>query len=190
MSLSVLIPTCDDEAGLQVLLDRLTQAEVTEVVVADAGSVDGTVAVARQFGAHLCRAPGASEGRRFAAAAGIAQGEALWCLHPGCRPPPDGASRILDTLEEEDVVGGAFRTVREGSSLLRQTGDTLVGVLAGPSVETGLFARTEAATMAGGFPDHDHPLPTLHRALRQVGRLAHIRGSIVLPPNPPPAGQP
>ncbi len=187
MKLSVIIATHNDEDYLSSLLERLTHQEVEEVIVADAGSTDATVAVARQFGANVARLPGANEGARLNAGISMAQCELFWFLHAACQPPFDGASRILDVMEDGRYIGGGFRVVRQGDSLLARAGSTLTGLVHGLSTETGLFVSRTALYNIGGFPETDAPLPAAHRLLQGQGRLALLRGAITVytkPENP------
>jgi len=190
MKLSVIIATHNDEDYLSDLLERLTHQEVEEVIVADAGSTDATVAVARQFGANVARLPGATEGARLNAGVSMAQCELLWFLHAACQPPFDAASRILDVMEDGRYIGGGFRVVRQGDSLLARAGSTLTGFVHGMSVETGLFVSRTALYNIGGLREVDAPLQEAHRLLQGQGRLVLLRGAITVytkdtdPPTP------
>jgi glycosyltransferase involved in cell wall biosynthesis len=71
---SVVVPTLDEERYLPVLMQSLAAQTlpVHEVIIADAGSQDGTVALARTAGARIVPGghPGAGRNAGAAAASG------------------------------------------------------------------------------------------------------------------------
>ncbi len=86
--MSIVIPTLDAAAELPALLAALGQAGgVGEIVVADGGSRDDTVRLARDAGARVVAAP-RGRGPQLAAGADVARGDWLLFLHADCRPAP------------------------------------------------------------------------------------------------------
>ena len=85
--ISVVIPTLDAAASLAQLLPLLDGDIVGEIVVADGGSQDGTVAIARAAGARVVDAP-RGRGSQLASGATAAAGGWLLFLHADCRPQP------------------------------------------------------------------------------------------------------
>jgi glycosyltransferase involved in cell wall biosynthesis len=83
--ISVVIPTLNAERHLPRCFDCLITAAVRgvvrEVIVADGGSSDGTLAIADAAGAHIVTA-GRSRGAQLAAGAQSARSEWLLFLHP------------------------------------------------------------------------------------------------------------
>jgi rSAM/selenodomain-associated transferase 2 len=92
--LSVVVPTLDAAAELPATLAALEDAElVREIVIADGGSTDDTVALARGAGARIVIAsPG--RGTQLAAGAAAASGDWLLFLHADCRLMP-GWERVV-----------------------------------------------------------------------------------------------
>jgi glycosyltransferase involved in cell wall biosynthesis len=84
--ISVIIPTLNDGRKLPRCFDSLIGAAVggvvREVIVADSGSSDDTLAIADAAGAHIVRA-GKSQSLRLQAGAAAAKGDWLLFLHPG-----------------------------------------------------------------------------------------------------------
>ena len=82
--LSIIIPALDAAACLGATLDSLAEARSSglagEVVVVDGGSVDGTVALARAWGARVVQAP-RGRGPQLAAGALAARGDWFLFLH-------------------------------------------------------------------------------------------------------------
>src|SRR5512135_332966 len=87
--LSVVIPTLDVADELPATLAALEGARmIREIIVADGGSADATVAIAQAAGARTVTAP-RGRGTQLAAGAAIAGGEWLLFLHADCRLAPD-----------------------------------------------------------------------------------------------------
>ena len=83
--ISVVIPTHNSERVLPRCFDSLITAAVRgvvrEVIVTDAGSTDGTLAVADAAGAHIFHAR-KGRGNQLAEAAAVAKSDWLLFLHP------------------------------------------------------------------------------------------------------------
>ena len=62
-SVAVIIPACDEEASLPLVLDALPRQEVQRVVVVNNGSTDGTARVAERHGAEVVNEPRRGYGR-------------------------------------------------------------------------------------------------------------------------------
>ena len=90
--ISVVIATCNDERTLGQTLASLVRAAVDglvrEVILADAGSTDDTLAVAEDAGARVVRCEGSAEAR-VVQAAGTARADWLLILDVAA-PAPHG----------------------------------------------------------------------------------------------------
>lgn len=105
-TLSVVIPTLNEAAVLPALLAQLAAQEGVrcEVIVADGGSSDGSVALAQAAGAVVITAP---RGRAAQLNAGVAAARADWllCLHADSQlDRPDQLARAL-ALMRADASG-------------------------------------------------------------------------------------
>ncbi len=96
--LSVVIPTLEAAAVLGPTLAILA-GRVGEIIVADAGSADGTAAVAVAHGARVVMAP---RGRGAQIAAGIAAARGSWLLvlHADTRLAPGWAEAVTKAMGE------------------------------------------------------------------------------------------
>ncbi len=125
--ISVIIPTLNEAGRLGGLLcGLLAQADGHQIIVADGGSADGTVEIARRLGAELAPAPagydagsdagnGAGRGAQLCAGVRLARGEILLFLHADTVFPADGLALIARVLgQTPEIVGGNFRVLFDG----------------------------------------------------------------------------
>lgn len=112
--LSVIIPTRNEAEQLPALLAdlRRQQGVTLEIIVADGGSNDGTLAVAESFGVHALPTR-QGRGAQMNAAAQRATSDTLLFLHADSRlHPPDLLYRALQALnaarQEQEQVAGHF----------------------------------------------------------------------------------
>ncbi len=145
--LSVIVPARDAAATLPALLDALAAVHPppdckVEVVLADDGSTDNTVALAlaHSLAVTVVRSPGRGPAAARNAAVECCEGEVLAFTDADCAPAPDWLVAGLTTIDAGvDVVQGAVtptpgaeigpfdRTLRvEGLSHLFETANLLV----------------------------------------------------------------
>jgi glycosyltransferase involved in cell wall biosynthesis len=103
MKASVIIPTLNESALLPGLLDRLDGQTFRdfEVIVADAGSKDGTREICRSRGVILTEGGMPAVGRNAGAAA--AKGDRLFFFDADVMPPPDFLEKALDEMTSERI---------------------------------------------------------------------------------------
>lgn len=106
MRLSVVIPTLNAEASLAATL--ASAAEADEVIVADGGSVDATVAIAADAVARVVAAP-RGRGPQLAAGAEAASGDWLLFLHADTRLPPGWRAAGEEFAALHPAAAGYFR---------------------------------------------------------------------------------
>ncbi|MDQ6887418.1 MAG: TIGR04283 family arsenosugar biosynthesis glycosyltransferase [Gemmatimonadota bacterium] len=183
MKLSVIVPTFNEEAVIAETLHRAVVALTPhELIVADGCSADNTAARARPY-AKVLALP-MTRGAALNRAATIATGDVLLFLHADTMLPMGAAAAIARALQEEDVIGGAFRlrfdhpgrlaalaayNVNLRSSLL----NTFFG-------DQAMFVRREVFARSGGFKDWSvmEDLEIVPR-LRRHGRLALLDDEVV-----------
>jgi rSAM/selenodomain-associated transferase 2 len=180
-SLSVIIPTLDEEASISRAIRSCREAGPCEVVVVDGGSRDRTVEIARGTADTVISA---SRGRavQMNAGAAAARGEILLFLHADTLLPPGSVTAVLDSLRDPAVIGGAFRVRLAPSpgagryvrATLAITG-RMIGVRGAVSRsysgDQAIFVRTEAFRAVGGYPEI--PLMEdveLSRRMRRAGK--------------------
>lgn len=111
MQISTIIPTLNEEAHIEGLIRRLRDGAgglVIEIIVADAGSSDATVALAEKCGARVLHAGIASRPVQMNAAAKVAKGKILYFVHADTLPPIDYTRQLLQAVKE-GADFGCFR---------------------------------------------------------------------------------
>jgi rSAM/selenodomain-associated transferase 2/rSAM/selenodomain-associated transferase 1 len=177
-TISVIIPTLNEEAEIGETLSTVFRGSPDEVIVADGGSTDGTCALARGFGAKVVSVA-RGRARQLNAGAGHARGEVLLFLHADTWVPAGYARLMTQCLDQRGVAGGAFSFALREAFAGRRLIETLVNLrcrwLHSPFGDQGLFLRRELFETLGGFPDW----PILEdaemvRRLRQSGRVVTL----------------
>lgn len=157
MRITAIVPTLDEEARLPGCLDSLHAAGVDDIVVADGGSRDRTVQIARAAG---CTISTGRRGRALQSNRGAlrASGDVLWFVHADTRVPPTARQQIERALARPWVVGGAFgtRTVNDGPPHPLQRALPLADFRSRytrlPYGDQGLFVRRTVFERVGGYP--------------------------------------
>ena len=176
MSLSIVIPCLNEARSLRGTLESVAGARSrgAEVIVADGGSSDETVAIARAGADRVIVAPRGRASQMNAGAA-IAAGDVLLFLHADSRPPAGFDRRIAEGLDRSGRDWGRFDVRIEGRhpllplvSLLMNVRSRVTGIATG---DQALFVRRAVFEAVGGFP----PIAlmedvALSRTLRACGR--------------------
>jgi rSAM/selenodomain-associated transferase 2 len=181
--LSVVIPTLNAAAGLPRALAALEEGRadglVTEIVVADGGSEDTTLAVARAAGARLVETA-AGRGGQLGAGAEAASGAWLLFLHADTVLAPGWAVEakyfIADTADEGRAA--AFRFALDDDRPAARRLERVVAwrchLFGLPYGDQGLLISRPFYRSLGGF----RPLPLMEDVefTRRIGRrrIAHL----------------
>jgi len=182
-SLSIVIPTLNEAAGIEATLKALQplRARGVELVLADGGSGDTTVAVARPWVDSVVDAP---RGRALQMNAGAARAraDALMFLHADTRLPPLGDVLALRSLAEGACWGrfdvrieGRPRMLRVVAALMNLR-SRLSGIATG---DQAIFVTRAAFDRVGGFPAQ--PLMEdveISRRLKRLGRPACLSAKV------------
>lgn len=152
----MIVPTLDEEKNVSALLERLRRtAGVFEVIVADGGSTDGTVAAAGRLApfARVVRGePG--RGQQLRTGAAEATGEVLLFLHADNVPPWDVAAQVGGAVASGHV-GGNFRLRYPGGGFLGRWLEALAPAYRGIRRyygDSGIFVRRDVYDACGGMP--------------------------------------
>ncbi len=172
--LSVIIPTLDAAIELPATLARLTNARlIGEIIVADGGSADDTVAIARAAGARIVDAP-RGRGPQLAAGAAAAGGEWLLFLHADCRPAPGWEEAVASFVSAADAAGraGYFAFALDDRRPAARRLERIVAwrcrILVLPYGDQGLLISRRVYDAVGGFATL--PLMEDVELVRRLGR--------------------
>jgi rSAM/selenodomain-associated transferase 2 len=106
--ISIIVPTLNEQAQLPVTLARIRLTSGDELIIVDGGSVDNTVAIARQFTSCVLSSP-PGRARQMNLGASHAGGDILLFLHADTLLPSGGLEAVRVAMQGPDIVGGAFR---------------------------------------------------------------------------------
>jgi rSAM/selenodomain-associated transferase 2 len=157
MILSIVIPALNEEAGLAEALDALAplRARGAEVIVADGGSTDASVAIAAGRCDRVLTAPRGRAAQMNAGAAG-ARGDVLLFLHADTRLPEEADRLIGDGLAGGRTWGRFDVRIMGRHPLfpviaaLMNARSRLTGIATG---DQAIFVTKDAFTAIGGYPD-------------------------------------
>ncbi|MCW8906402.1 MAG: TIGR04283 family arsenosugar biosynthesis glycosyltransferase [Sedimenticola sp.] len=157
-SLSIIIPTLNEAAGIEGLLRSLQPLRMKggELILVDGGSRDNTVTLAEPLVDQVHESP---PGRALQMNAGArrASGEVLWFLHADCLATPGHGEAIIASLRNTSAAWGRFDVTLSGSHpLFRVIGflmnqrSRLTGIATG---DQGIFVRRSLFEALGGFAE-------------------------------------
>ncbi len=183
--ISIIIPTLNEADRLGGLLAALgAQEGGHQIIVADGGSRDATLEIARRHGAELAP-PARGRGAQLCAGLGLARGDILLFLHADTVFPADGLALICRALAQNPKMGGGnFRVLFDGSSAFASWLTRFYAWLRRPRVyygDSARFLRREVFDEIGGLKpialmeDYD-----LTRRLEKSGPTICIEDSAVI----------
>jgi len=174
-SVSVIIPTLNEEDYIITVLEYLLGLDSSlELIVADGGSSDDTVAKAQRL-ATVIQSP-RGRGAQMNAGAKKAVGDVLWFIHADCRPHPQSIRAMLKALADPTVVGGGFQYVLNQPGFYLRAAETLsnlknrlLRLLFG---DMGIFVRREVFIQMSGYAE----IPLMEdmdfcKRLKQFGKI-------------------
>ena len=181
--ISIIIPTLNEENNLDNLLSSLQAYQSVEIIVADGGSTDQTVDIARNHTVQVVTSP-AGRGLQQNKGAKTASGNILVFLH--CDTVlPDNFPDLVDTvLNQTGTAAGAFRlrinADGSGYRYIEWGVNVRTRFLGLPYGDQVLFVNKNIFEQAGGFPN----LPILEdlvlvRRLKRLGRIRISKASVI-----------
>ena len=161
MTISVIIPTFNEDKLLPQTLAWASTLEIGEIVVADGGSTDQTVPMVEAFCARVpdARVITAPRGRarQMNEGAKASRGEILLFLHADSQLPADAKQIIESALADSTVVGGRFDVRFDHPSFWRTVISSFMnwrsrlgGIATG---DQAMFVRRDVFERLGGFAD-------------------------------------
>jgi rSAM/selenodomain-associated transferase 2 len=188
VTISVIIPTLNEEKSLPRTLACLSASAPTEIIIVDGGSTDGTLSVAQEFCAHTANArvitSPQGRARQMNEGAKASQGDILMFLHADTQLPVQAGRIVESALAKRNAVGGRFNVrfdnpsawSRVISSFMNQR-SRLTGIATG---DQALFVRRQVFELLGGFAQ----IPLMEdiefsSRLQQAGRTVALRDTVV-----------
>ena len=153
-----------------------------EIIVADGGSVDSSVAIARPLCDAVISAP-RGRARQMNAGARVSHGDALVFVHADTIVPSTFAADVASALSEPAVVGGRFDVQLDARNLPYRIIGAMISLRSRISrTGTGdqaIFVRRDVFERLGGFPDFElcEDLE-FSRRLKRAGRVACLRARV------------
>ncbi len=151
-SISLIIPTRNEEEAIGELLVHLSALGADEIIVADGASEDKTTEIACHH-AKLVRAePG--RGGQMNAGAAAATGGVVVFLHADVRLNAGAFDRVRSVMRDGGVIGGNFDIIYEGGDLAAGIFTSInrarrrFGIFYGDS---GIFCRRAVFEELGGY---------------------------------------
>lgn len=121
MGISIIIPTYNEAAGIAVLISYLfkhAQQQEIEVIVADGGSEDETVNIAKSHGAITLTSAIKGRAGQMNAGAGIARYPVLYFVHADTFPPTSYFADINNSIADNFQMGRYYTKFNSSKKIL------------------------------------------------------------------------
>ncbi len=126
----VLVPTYNEAETIGDVVDGFHDEGLTNVLVIDGGSTDGTDEIAREHGARVVQQSGSGKGQAVREALGLIEAPYVLMIDGDATYRPEEADRLLDPLlagEADHVVGNRFANMESGAmSRLNRAGNRII----------------------------------------------------------------
>ena len=181
--ISVIIPTLNEAHILAATLETVSESENVEVIIADGGSSDETMEMARAYNVRSLQVP-ACRAAQMNAGAKVACGDILLFLHADTRLPRKWANHVRSELDRPRVAGGAFTLKLDENELWSEIIESLANMrscrLHMPYGDQAIFIKAPLFRGMGGFAE----LPIMEdfefmRRLRKRGRISIVPEPVV-----------
>jgi rSAM/selenodomain-associated transferase 2 len=178
LRISIIIPTLNEAETIRDLAASLERLRGDfEAIVADGGSSDDTIAIARACDLRVIEAP-RGRGQQMNAGAQWAAGDVLLFLHADTRLPEQAFISIEGLMEDPRVCGGHFSLVFDGATWESRALTRIYPFLRLGGMcygDSAIFLRRAAFEALGGY--RDFPIfedCDLYRRARRAGRFVRL----------------
>ena len=178
---SVIIPALNEEHRIASAIDSSFAAGAAEVIVADGGSSDATIAIAREHGARVVDGE-RMRSRQMNRGANEATHDHLIFLHADTRLPARGAELVFEALREN--VFGGFRVAFIEPAMKLRVAAAMINARTfftrAPWGDQAQFIRRDAFVKSGGFREiplmEDYELAA---RMKRIGRTIILREHVI-----------
>jgi rSAM/selenodomain-associated transferase 2 len=156
--ISIVIPTFNEATNIEKLVRDIrakTYQNQPEIIVADGGSTDQTVAVAQQMGVKVVLSPKAGRAPQMNLGAAQATGSVLYFVHADCQLHPDFVSDIEAALQA-GYEAGCYRFRFDSPAFMLKINNffTRFNLLTFRGGDQTLFITKTLFEELGGFDPH------------------------------------
>ncbi|MBI3601088.1 MAG: TIGR04283 family arsenosugar biosynthesis glycosyltransferase [Nitrospinae bacterium] len=165
MKLSIIIPTLNEESSIEKNLPLIKKELSAEIIVADGGSKDKTVEVAKRF-TELVSISAAGRGIQMNSGASISTGDWLLFLHTDSIISELGIQRMIEVMRNENppffkggqrgVIGGAFRLKIDSDRISLKIISSIANIRSRffniAYGDQGIFVKRDIFYKIGGYP--------------------------------------
>ena len=183
--ISIIIPTYNEADQVEQTISKIFAANgghEIEIVVADGGSVDETVSIAKSSGATALISECKGRAAQMNKGAALSKGEILYFLHADSIPPHNFTTHILDA-HRNGFIGGCFKLGFDHKHwfLKANCWFTRFDVNAVRFGDQSLFVDREVFNKCGGFREdllmmEDQEI--IHR-IKKLGRFAIMNATVI-----------
>lgn len=175
LNISVIIPTLNEGKSLGRLLTSLHEYPELEIIVADGGSSDQTLEIAKYYSVRTVSS-GPGRGRQQNKGASSASCDTLLFLHSDTFLPVNFPYHIASLLSLPDTAGGAFRLKIDdpgaGYRIIEWGANLRSSLFQMPYGDQAIFVSKHLFFKAGAFPDQMILEDVeLVRRLKKFGRI-------------------
>lgn len=175
--ISIVIPTLNEQAAIRISIQSAIDAGAGEIIIADGGSTDDTLAIARDAGASKLVRSFPGRGTQQNAGAAVATRDVLLFLHADIRLGSECLAQIATSddfvwggfRQRIDSPGRSYRAIEFGNSLRVRVRGMAFG-------DQAIFVRSNVFRQQGGFPE----IP-LMEDVDLSKRLRRIQHPVLLP---------
>lgn len=187
--LSIIIPTLNEEDYLPLALESIKRQDFSdyEIIVADAGSKDATVAIAQQYGCSVV--PGGLPGKARNNGAKVAKGDTLFFLDADAILPDGFLKKSLDEFGARKLAIAGFCLIpypkkKLSSFLLNFFYNSMIIILEKVLAHSamGILIKKDLFEKINGFDEEirlaeDHDLA---RRAAKHGKFGVVRAHVIL----------
>ncbi len=155
-TLSIIIPTLNEEDVIGNTLRRLLDKKNCEVIVVDGGSSDTTLALVQKSGCRVISSP-RGRGRQMNSGAAAATGQVLLFLHADTLIPDNFSDLIFNAVNRPTFAAGAFSLAidspKRSLAAIAWFTNLRARFLHLPYGDQALFTTRRLFNAIGGFPE-------------------------------------
>ncbi len=174
MAVSVVIPALNEEASIAATIDAARAAGAAEVIVADGGSSDATIAIAAERGARVITGE-TLRAAQINRGISVAGNDTIIVLHADTLLPSGAAVAVEEALASGALFGAFHVEFVEGLRFVAFMINARTRLTRKPWGDQAQFARRETFLRMGGYP----PFPIMEdyelaRRMKRAGKIAFL----------------